>query len=127
MTKSFGGTQALRLCKRYYLLDRVPIYRLHNECTLIGLEQRRRRQLLRLMYLHSKIESNVKKPVRVTRAITKVTFKTASRCVNKYLNSPFYKGTILWNNLDVELQRIGSVKRFVGELKKLDRNYQEIW
>ena len=35
--------------------------------------------------------------------------------------------TILWNNLDVELQRIGSVKRFVDELKKLDRNYQEIW
>ena len=120
-------TNALLLCKRYYLLDRVSIYRLHCEFMLKGLERRRRRQLLRLMYLHSKNESNVKKTVRVTRAISKVIFKTASRCVNKYLNSPFYKGTILWNNLDVEMQRIGNVKRFVTELKKLDRNYQEMW
>ena len=79
------------------------------------------------MYLHSKVESNVKKPVRVTRAISKVIFKTATRCTNKYLNSPFYKGSILWNNREVELQRIGSVKGFVRDLKKLDRNYQEIW
>ena len=118
---------ALRLCKRYCLLDRVPICRLHCECNLIGLEQRRRRQLLRLMYLHSKIGDNIKKPVRVTRAISKIVFKTASRCTGKYLNCPFYKGTILWNILDTELQRLCSVKRFVEELKKLHRNYQEIW
>ena len=41
---------ALRLCKRYYLRDRVRIDHLHNECNIIGLEQRRHRQLLRLMY-----------------------------------------------------------------------------
>ena len=118
---------ALRLCKRYRLLDRISIDRLHRECTILGLEQRRRKQLLRLMYLHSKVEDNIKKPERVTRAISKIVFKTASKCSGKYLNSPFHKGTILWNNLDTELQRICTVIRFVDGLKKLYVNYQEIW
>ena len=52
---------ALRLCKRYYLLDRIPIDHLHQECNIIGLEQQRRKQLLRLMYQHSKHERNIKK------------------------------------------------------------------
>ena len=118
---------ALQLCKRYRLLDRVQIDWLHRECTIIGLEQRRRRQLLRLMYLHSKVENNLKECVRITRAVTKIVFKTASRCTGKYLNSPFYKGTILWNNLDVDLQKICNVNRFVKGIKKLYLIYQEIW
>ena len=75
----------------------IRIDRLHSECEILRLEQRRRKQLLRLMYLHSKVEANMKKPERITRAIMKPVFKTASRCTNKYLNSPLYKGTILWN------------------------------
>ena len=55
------------------------------------------------MYLHSKVENDIKESGRITRAVTKTVFKTATRCIGKYLNSPFYKGTILWNNLDVEL------------------------
>ena len=74
---------ALRLCKRYYLLDMIQIDRLHDECKLLGLEQRRRKQLLRLMYLHSRNESNIKKPVRMTRAVKKLVFKTATKCTGK--------------------------------------------
>ena len=66
---------ALRLCKRYHLLDRIRVCDIHEECTIIGLEQRRRKQLLRLMYLHSKTVDNLKKPVRLTRAVNKITFK----------------------------------------------------
>ena len=118
---------ALRLCKRYRLLDRVQIHRLHSECTIIGLEQRRRKQLLRLMFLHSKIDANIKKPIRVTRAVTKVIFKTATKCVGKYLNSPFYKGTLLWNSLDMDLQKVRDLKTFMECLNRLYVNYQEIW
>ena len=50
--------KALRLSKRYYLSDRILIERLQEECTILRLEQRRLKQLLRLMYLH---EENVKK------------------------------------------------------------------
>ena len=53
--------------------------------------------------------------------------QTATKCTGKYLNSPFYKGMLLWNNLDVELQRADNVKSFTECMKKLRRNYQEIW
>ena len=47
---------ALRLCKRHFLRDHVRIEYLHEQCNIhvLGLEQRRRKQLLRLMYLYSK-------------------------------------------------------------------------
>ena len=118
---------ALRLCKGYRLLERIRIDRIHLECKILGLEQRRRKQLLRLMYLHSRVEENMKKPVRITRAVLKLVFKTASKCSTRYLNSPFYKGTLLWNGLDKDLQRVSNVKQFLKELKKLYTVYQEIW
>ena len=96
---------ALRICNRYRLLDRIQIERLHFESRILGLEQRRRKQLLRLMYLHSRVEDYMKVSVRITRAATKLIFKTATRCTGKYLNSPFYKGVLLWNKLDSETQR----------------------
>ena len=118
---------ALRLCKRYFLLDMVRIDILHNECRILGLEQRRRKQLLRLMYLHSKIECNLKIPVRLTRAVSKIVFKTATKCTGKYLNSPFYKGTMYWNQLSSLDQRSNTVRQFVNGLKRLYSIYQEIW
>ena len=118
---------ALRLCKRYYLLDMVRIELLHNECKMLGLEQRRRKQLLRLMFLHSKNENNVKNPVRLTRAAGKIIFKTATKCTGKYMNSPFYKGTLLWNHLNPAEQRSGNVVQFGNVLARLYKVYEEMW
>ena len=42
---------ALRLSNRHYLRDHVQIEYLHSESKILGLEQRRRKQLLQLMYL----------------------------------------------------------------------------
>ena len=36
--------------------------------------------------------------------MTKIVFKTPAKCERKYLNSPFYKGTLMWNNLSLEQQ-----------------------
>ena len=118
---------ALRLCKRYYLLDMVRIDLLHNECRILGLEQRHRKQLLRLMYLHSKNENNVKVPVRLTRAVTKIVFKTATKCTGEYLNSPFYKGILYWNDLSVAEQRFDTVFHFASGLTRSYNIFQEIW
>ena len=118
---------ALRLCKRYYLRDHVRIEYLHEQCNILGLEQRRRKQLLRLMYLYSKNDANIKKPVRPTRAMSKIVFTTPSKCTGKYMTSPFYKGTLLWNSLDIDIQRSYNVYKFTGSLKKLYNGYQEIW
>ena len=68
------------------------------------------------MYLHSKNENNVKVPVRLTRAVTKIVFKTATKCTGKYLNSPFYKGTLYWKELTGAEQRSDTVFHFVSGL-----------
>ena len=41
----------LRICCEYILSNQVSIVRLHNECTIISIEQRMQKQLLWLMYL----------------------------------------------------------------------------
>ena len=104
---------ALRRCKRYFLRDHVRIENLHSECKILGLEQRRRKQLLRLMYLYNKKDSQVKRPVRPTRAVSKVVFTIPAKCTGKYMNSPFYKGTLLWNMFDAELQKICNVYKIL--------------
>ena len=117
---------ASRLYKQYGLLDRITIDRLHSECKILGLEQRRRKQLLRLMYLHSKDDENTKKTVRITRAASKILFKVPTKCTGKYMNSPFYKGKLLWDNLSVEKQCVNNVNQFTKSLKELYVTYQEI-
>ena len=112
---------------RYRLLDRIEIDRLHSECKIIGLEQRRRKQLLRLMYIHSRNCDNIKVHVRITRTVEKLIFKKATKCTGKYINSPFYKGTLLWDKLAKDLQHVNTVERFMEELKKLYTVYHEIW
>ena len=95
----------------------------HAECNILGLVQRRRKQLSSLnVYNHSKDYNNTKKPVRLTQAVTKIVFETATRCLGKYLNSHFYKGTIMWNGLSDELQKSYNVIAFIGYLKKISRN-----
>ena len=79
------------------------------------------------MFLRSKIGSDIKVPIRVNRAVSKVVFKTATKCTSNYMKSPFYNGTLLWNKLSVELQCMNTVKCFVDELKKLYVVYEEIW
>ena len=118
---------ALRLCMRYRLLDRVQIDRLHFECKIIELEQRRRKQLLRLMYINSQNIDNIKIHVRITRTAEKLVFKKATKCTGKFINSPFYKGTLLWDKLDRDVQYVNTLERFMKELKKLYIVYQEIW
>ena len=118
---------ALRMCKSYYLLDRISIVRLHEECKILGLEQRRRKQLLRLMFLHSKNAGNIKQQARVTRTTVKLVFKTPAKCDGKYLGSPFYKGTLIWNNLSREQQHAVNVSQFVKAINGLYTRYQELW
>ena len=57
----------------------MQIDRLHDEYTILGLEQRRHKHLLRLINLHRKKENTAKRPIRLTRSVTKLVFKTASR------------------------------------------------
>ena len=116
---------ALRLCLRYKLTDRVSIRRLYCEANLQSVEQRGEYQLLKLLYSYSKAETNIKVPVRYTRAATKVVFKIPSRCTDKFLTSPLYKGTKLWNNLDVNVQRSETIDNFMKLTKPNFMRYRD--
>ena len=87
----------LRICNGTRIVDRVSTELLHNKAKLLSLNQRRQKQLLILMYIYSK-EDNVQLiPARNTHNANKFVFKTETKIGTKYENSPFYKGTKLWN------------------------------
>ena len=46
-------------------------------------------------------------------------FKVPARCKTMYLNSPFYKGKLLWDKLQENVQKCGTVEEFVLNLKTI--------
>ena len=104
---------ALRLCLRYRLADRVSIQRLHLEANLQSVEQRGIFQLLKLLYGYSRNRNHLKAPIRLTRAGTKVVFDIPTKCTDKYLNSPLYKGSQIWDLLPENVQRSDTLKEFI--------------
>ena len=118
---------ALRSCCMYNRDDHVRLDELHRNVKLLGLEQRRILQLLRLMYLHSKDLHVLRVPERNTRNSTKVIFKVPARCKTIYLNSPFYKGKLLWDKLQENVQKCGTVEEFVLKLKTMYNGYEAIY
>ena len=97
---------AIRTYLLYKRRDHITLDRLHAEMNLLSLEQRRIVQLLKLIFVRSKKVRYIKKPIRVLRANAKVQFKLMSKCSSKYLNSPMYRGSVLWNALPEEEQRV---------------------
>ena len=109
---------ALRLCLRYRLIDHVRIERLHSEAKIQGIEQRGIFQLLKLLFDYSKNVSNLKIPVRPTRAGDKLVFDIPTRCSNVYLRSPLYKGSLIWDTLPEDTQKSASMIQFVKKIKQ---------
>ena len=89
---------ALRMCLKYRLAERVSERELHLEGKVQILEQRRSLQLLKLIYPESRDPQNGKIATRPTSAADKIVFNVPLKCTTKYLNSPYYLGTHMWNN-----------------------------
>ena len=115
---------ALRLCLRYNLVDRISERLLHYEGKLQSLDQRRKSQLLKMMYQQSKNVNNIKVKIRPTRAAEKIVFNVPTKCTTKYLNSPYYVGTQLWNNLNEMTQRKENIFEFEKSIAPMYRLYQ---
>ena len=109
---------ALRLSLRYNLADRVAVELLHREANLQSVEQRCEFHLLKLLFDYSKNPEHLKPVHRLTRAATKIIFKTPNRCSEKYMNSPLFKGTNLWNPLNETVQRLDTIDLFVKHVKQ---------
>ena len=109
----------IRTCLLYNRIEHITIERLHQEMRLVSLEQRRQIQCLNLIYILSKKESNIRKNNVNTRANVKIKFHLMTKCSGKYLGSPLYRGSILWDNLDEITQDLPSMKHFSAVLRKI--------
>ena len=71
--------------------------------------------------------ANLKQACRITRAGTKIVFKLPGKCTDKYINSPFYKGALLWDALPNHVQRSESIMEFEKHVKPLYAKYRNMF
>ena len=116
---------ALRICLRYRLADRISERNLHIESNIQILEQRQKLQLLKLMYYKSKIVTNIKVASRPTRAGDNIVFRIPTKCTTKYLNSPYYIGAQLWSKARGDVQRAANIFEFDKHIAPFYRTYQD--
>ena len=117
---------AIRTCLSYNRIDHITIDRMHNEMGLISLEQRRSIQLLKLMYARSKKVECLKMPVRTLRGNCKIKFKLMSKCSGKYMNSPLYRGSILWDQLEESIQKSCTITKFTKSVCHKNKEYKDM-
>ena len=108
------------------LVDKVSIAKLHAKCNIISLEQRMRKQLLWLMFILSRDKRLLKVPNRVSRTIDRITFKVPARITPTYERSPYYLVTLLWNELDKNIQEAPNVYAFKKEINRQYRTYKKM-
>ena len=66
-------------------------------------------------------------PVRVLRGNVKVRFKLMTQCTGKYLKSPIYRGSALWDTLTPEVQRSVTMNVFTKHnIVSLYRQYVDL-
>ena len=70
------------------------------------------------MYIYSKNNDARYIGERVTRNNRRFVFKTETRVGKKYENSPFYRGTVLWNKLKTEFQFSDNILLFKSHINK---------
>ena len=113
----------LRICNKSRISDKISIEKLHEKYKIISLEQRRRKQLLRLMYSLSKDEKYLHVLGQLTRNANRISFKVPTRITHVYEHSPYYIGTVLWNSLPQAVQESNSIFEFKREMDRINRTY----
>ena len=73
--------------------------------------------LLKLLFDRSKNGVYIKEPVGDLRKNSKIKFKLMTKCTEKYQDSPFYRGCVLWAKLSADLQKCIKTQRFRSEIK----------
>ena len=108
---------ALRISFNVKLRDRISIVQMHRRAKLLSLEQRRQKQLLNLMFVYKLRHVNIRRVHgRNTRAANVYSFTRECYHNNKYKNSPFYKGALLWDKLPVSAKQCVTLIEFKKSL-----------
>ena len=97
---------------------------LMTEYGIGSLKERRDLQLLSFMYNESHIADNLnqKSNSLILRSSKKIKFKEKLTRKTTVLNSPYYRGISLWNNLTGTIQKIETLRKFKLKLKQLYPN-----
>ena len=117
---------ALRICFIVRLRDMVSIERMHNMSKHLSLEQRRKKQLLCLMFIFTGRHDNIQRVHGHNTRAAQIYSFTHERYHNvKYKNSPYYKGTILWDELPVHTRQCNTLLDFKKSLNRLYRKFDD--
>ena len=108
---------ALRTCLNVKRRDKLSISKMHKKAKLLSLEQRRSLQLLYLMFQHKVDVINLRRHNRNTRAAARDHFYVERYNNVKYKNSPFFKGSELWDKLPNDIIACDSIFQFKKKLK----------
>ena len=114
---------ALRTFYNIKRRDRFSVTKMHQKAHLLSLDQRRVFQLMGLMFLHRKNPRNIRIPARNTRGANRDQFVVERYNNLKYKNSPFYKGSELWQHLPLDIVTSDSIFSFKKCLKNRYKTY----
>ena len=117
-SRSLLQNHCLRVCLGIRDPRDITRVDLHNECGCDFLIERRRVNLLRLMYQHSRDPDNVLHPVRVLRNFDKIKFKLQRPKGAKYRASPLYRGYGEWSKIEADVQRSDTKENFMSQIRK---------
>ena len=92
---------------------------MHARAGLLSLEQRRKIQLLCLMFIHKQGHNVAWLYHRNTRAAQNFAFARERYNCLKYKKSPYYKGSLLWDNLPVTVRNSVNLLEFKKRLKNV--------
>ena len=101
----------------------MSIKKMHAEAKLLSLEQRRKFQLLSLMFRHKNTLNVRRVGVRNTRAAARFKFNVERNNNVKYKNSPYYTGSELWDKLLLATISCESMFEFKKCLKAEYKHY----
>ena len=117
---------ALRVCFNVKLRDRISILQVHRTAKLLSLEQRRQKQLLNFIFIYQLRHVGIRRVHgRNTRAANVYSFTKERYHNNKYKNSPFYKGVVLWDGLPVSARQCMTLVAFKKELNRVYSEYNQ--
>ena len=117
---------ALRICTNIRLTDRINLEFLHEKCKIVSLEQRRRNQLMMLMYKKSTDYTMHKVFPRNTRGSNRIVFKTDSYEGSLYKRSPYFVGAKLWDKLDPDVIGLPNIFVFKNTLRRMNKKYVDL-
>ena len=116
---------SLRICYNVRLLDRLPLVDMHREASLVSLEQRRKCQLLCLMFIYQNCRNVQRVFPRQTRQENRYNFITDAFQSGKYKGSPYFKGTILWDSLPAYVILLPTLNEFKARMKRIFAPFNE--